>query len=182
MYDPPTQLSRPKRPHEHKDPTNHGFWYPPIYSYIGPWKQNVGSLCFCGVWGPTQPSALPKRGQALNSWDGWHHVSVVRRIEQLVLGEAAGQMYWLNGHWCLLNCCCYHTPRTLTITIPCIPTLVRIGAVRCSHFGITNLLVVTASARPQFAANCQLEAKAVSSNSIRACASTSGLSPSAGLD
>ena len=32
-----------------KDPTDHGFWYPPS---IGPCNQNVGSLCSCGLLGP----------------------------------------------------------------------------------------------------------------------------------
>ena len=42
-------LLGPNRPHKHRDPTNHAFWYPP---YIGPWNQNVlmfmwsfGALC-----------------------------------------------------------------------------------------------------------------------------------------
>ena len=35
--------------YKHKDPTNHGFWYPP---YTGPWNQNVRSLCLCGLFGP----------------------------------------------------------------------------------------------------------------------------------
>ena len=35
--------------YEHGDPTNHGFWNPPC---LGPWNQNVGSLCLCGLWGP----------------------------------------------------------------------------------------------------------------------------------
>ena len=33
----------------HKDPTKHDFWHLP---YIGPWNQNVRSLCLCGVLGP----------------------------------------------------------------------------------------------------------------------------------
>ena len=33
----------------HKDPTNHGFWYP---SYIGPGNQNVRFFCLCGLLGP----------------------------------------------------------------------------------------------------------------------------------
>ena len=39
----------PKRPHKHKDPTNHAFWYPPD---AGSWNQNVRSLCFCDLWAP----------------------------------------------------------------------------------------------------------------------------------
>ena len=39
----------PKRPYKHKDPTNHDFWYPPC---IGPWNQNIRSLCLCGLLGP----------------------------------------------------------------------------------------------------------------------------------
>ena len=31
-----------KRPHKHKDRTDHAFWYPPC---IGPWNQHVRSLC-----------------------------------------------------------------------------------------------------------------------------------------
>ena len=38
-----------KRPHKHEAPTNHDFWYPP---YIGPWNQNVRSLCLCGLLDP----------------------------------------------------------------------------------------------------------------------------------
>ena len=33
----------PKRPHKHKDPMHHDFSYPP---HIGPWNQDVRSLCF----------------------------------------------------------------------------------------------------------------------------------------
>ena len=39
----------PKRSHKHKDSTNHDNWYPPS---IGPWNQNVRSLCLCGLLGP----------------------------------------------------------------------------------------------------------------------------------
>ena len=35
----------PQGPHKHKDPTNHGFWYP---AYIMPWSQHVRALCSCG--------------------------------------------------------------------------------------------------------------------------------------
>ena len=38
-----------KRPHKHKDPTNHDVWYLP---YIGPRNQNVRSLCLCSLLGP----------------------------------------------------------------------------------------------------------------------------------
>ena len=37
-----------KRPHKHEHPTNHDNWYPP---YLGPWNQNVRSLCLRGLWG-----------------------------------------------------------------------------------------------------------------------------------
>ena len=37
------QLVGPKRPHKHKNPTNHVFQYPPC---IGPWNQDVRSSCF----------------------------------------------------------------------------------------------------------------------------------------
>ena len=36
-----SHIQRPKRPHQHKDPTKHDFSYPPC---IGPWNQNVRSL------------------------------------------------------------------------------------------------------------------------------------------
>ena len=36
----------PKKPHEQKDPLNQGFWNPLC---LGPWKQNLGSLCLCGL-------------------------------------------------------------------------------------------------------------------------------------
>ena len=49
----------PKRPHKHKDPTNHNFWHPP---YTGPWNQNVRSLCLGGFSSPY--SSKP------NTW-GW---------------------------------------------------------------------------------------------------------------
>ena len=42
---------RPKRPHKHKDPTNHDFWYPP---YLGPWNQNVSSYVYSGALLRTQ--------------------------------------------------------------------------------------------------------------------------------
>ena len=38
----------PQRPHEHKDPTSHDFWYPPS---LGPWNQNVRSLCLSVLLG-----------------------------------------------------------------------------------------------------------------------------------
>ena len=34
--------------YKHKDPTNNDFWYPP---YMGPWNQNVRSLCLRGLRG-----------------------------------------------------------------------------------------------------------------------------------
>ena len=40
-----------ERPHKHRDPTNHAFWNPPC---LGPWNQNVGALCSCGLWGPKE--------------------------------------------------------------------------------------------------------------------------------
>ena len=37
----------PKRPHEQRDPTNHGVWNPPC---LGHWNHNVGSVCLCVLW------------------------------------------------------------------------------------------------------------------------------------
>ena len=48
-------IRRSKSPHKHQDPTNHDFWNPP---HIGPWKQNVRSLCLCGLLGPDTRSPI----------------------------------------------------------------------------------------------------------------------------
>ena len=68
-----SQTECPKRPHKHKDPTNHGFWYPP---YIGPWNQNVRSSCLGGLLGPYDKnvalhcSILHKALHPDQSWPG----------------------------------------------------------------------------------------------------------------
>ena len=41
----------PRKTHNHKDPTNNDFWYPP---YTDHWNQSVGSLCLCGLLDPYQ--------------------------------------------------------------------------------------------------------------------------------
>ena len=38
-----------KRPHKHKDPPKHDVGYIP---HIGPWNQDVRSLCCCALLGP----------------------------------------------------------------------------------------------------------------------------------
>ena len=45
-----THYSNPKRPHKHKDPTSHNFWYPP---HSGRCIQKAGSLCSWAPWGPS---------------------------------------------------------------------------------------------------------------------------------
>ena len=52
---PDTQSS--KRPHKHKDPTKHDFWYPPS---IGRWSQNLRCLCLCRVLGPKYNQNVPE--------------------------------------------------------------------------------------------------------------------------
>ena len=52
-------------PHKHKDPRKHDFWYPPS---IGPWSQNLRSLCLCGLCCPFRGLQLaPKRQQTISA-------------------------------------------------------------------------------------------------------------------
>ena len=50
-------VKRFRRPHKHKDPRNQGVWNPPC---LGPWNQNVGSLCVFGLWGVPHAAACGK--------------------------------------------------------------------------------------------------------------------------
>ena len=47
----------PRRPHKHKDPTTHSFWYLP---YSGPWNQDVRSLCLHGLLGSYHLEGAPR--------------------------------------------------------------------------------------------------------------------------
>ena len=56
-----------RKPRKRKDPTKPRFWYPP---YIGPWNQNVRSLCLCGLLGPYCRTINPG-GLFMSSCSAW---------------------------------------------------------------------------------------------------------------
>ena len=80
------KLGGPKKAHKRRDPTNHGFWYPPCN---GTESQNIGSLSLCSLWGTraheqrpqvARPPAPRYPRRCLHVMDLWALCSVVLHI------------------------------------------------------------------------------------------------------